>query len=50
MRYETTSGGVEHYRLLLLIEHLQREGKTEAEIADAVREVTEGRDASGVQV
>jgi hypothetical protein len=40
MRDKTTIERPEHYRVLLLIERLQRQGKTEAEIADAVREAT----------
>ncbi len=40
MTNETTFGGAEHYRLLLLIDQLQREGKSEAEISSAVAEVT----------
>ena len=43
MRDGTTIGGAEQYRLLLLIEQLQREGKTEAEIANAVRDMTRDR-------
>jgi hypothetical protein len=41
MRDLTATEGQEHYRLLLLIEELQRQGKSEEEIAHAVREVTE---------
>jgi hypothetical protein len=48
MNNETTFGGAEHYRLLLLIDQLQREGKTEAEITSAVREVSKERDAPAV--
>ena len=40
MRDTTTIEQPEHYRLLLLIEQLRRQGKTEAEIADAVREAS----------
>jgi hypothetical protein len=40
MRDETTIERHEDYRLLLLIEQLQRQGKTEEEIADAVGEAT----------
>jgi hypothetical protein len=40
MRDTKTIERPEHYRLLLLIERLQQQGKTEAEIADAVREAT----------
>ena len=43
MKNEMTFGGAEHYRVLSLIEDLQREGKTEAEISSAVRDATEGR-------
>lgn len=40
MREKATIEGSEQYRLLLLIEQLQRQGKSEEEIADAVREAT----------
>jgi hypothetical protein len=41
MRDTTAIERNDQYRLLLLIEQLQRQGKTEAEITDAVREATE---------
>ena len=47
MRDKTTIERPEHYRVLLLIEQLQRQGKTEAEIADAVREATTRSKQSG---
>ena len=49
MKNETTFGGSEHYRLLLLIDQLEREGKSEAEITSALREVTEDHDGSAAQ-
>ena len=44
MTKEMTFGGPEHYRLLLLIDQLQREGKTEEEIESAVAEATTERE------
>ena len=40
MNDKSTIERPEHYRVLLLIEQLQRQGKTEGEIAEAVREAT----------
>ncbi len=45
MTEETTIGTADTYRLLLLIDHLEREGKSEAEITDAVDEVTKEEDS-----
>jgi hypothetical protein len=38
--------GAEQYRLMLLVEHLQRQGKSEGEIIAAVREATNKEAAS----
>ena len=47
MTNETASERAGQYRLMLLVEHLQRQGKSEGEIIAAVREATNKEAESG---
>ncbi len=47
MTNETATARAQQYRLMLLVEHLQREGKSVEEIVAAVREATNEEAAAG---
>ena len=46
MKHETVTRRAEEYRLMLLVEHLQRQHRSEAEIIAAVREATSSDDTT----
>ena len=43
MKNETAIARAEHYRLMLLVEHLQRQGRSEEEINSSLREIANDR-------
>ena len=47
MTKDTATARAEQYRLMLLVEHLQRQGKSEDEIVAAVREATNEEASAG---